>query len=288
MRKLLIFLSIISVNTLNAQDLLNELDASNEKVFTTATFKATRLINGHTIETAGKGVLDVKFSHRFGTLNRGAYELWGLDNATMRMGADYGITDRLDIGLGRSTFEKTYDGFIKYKLTKQAKGAKAWPVSIVYIAGAARKTIKLPGSIYEADPSTRFSYMHQVLVARKMNSSLSLQLMPTLVHRNAVPLPTDNNDLLSIGVGGRMKLTRRVSVNAEYYYQVNALAGKRNPLSVGVDIETGGHVFQLHLTNTRGMVEPSFINNTDGSWGNGDILFGFNISRVFTVVKPKG
>jgi hypothetical protein len=270
-----------------AQSLLDEMGTEDETRYASATFKATRLVNGHTVQTVGKGVLDTKFSHRFGTLNSGLYELFGLDNATMRMGVDYGITDRLDIGLGRSTFEKTYDGFIKYKALRQSTGKKSMPISLVYVGGAALKTIKLPGTVFDGNTGNRLAYLHQVLIARKFNSSLSLQAMPTLVHKNVVPSPSDDNDIFSMGVGGRYKLTNRLSLNGEYYYQVNPIAGKKNPLSLGVDIETGGHVFQLHVTNTRGMVEPSFINNTTGTWSKGDILFGFNISRVFTVVKPK-
>jgi Membrane bound beta barrel domain (DUF5777) len=273
----------------SAQGLLDEIsDDTKETNYTEATFKTTRLVNGHSVQTVGKGILDVKISHRFGTLNGGIYELFGLDNASMRMGVDYGITDRLDIGVGRSTFEKTYDGFAKYKILRQSTGAKKMPISLVYIGGVAYKTNRLPGTIYDSKPSTRFSYLHQLLIARKMSSALSLQLMPTLVHRNAVPTATDPNDLLAMGFGGRMKLSNRVSLNAEYHYQVNSIAGKTNPLSLGFDVETGGHVFQFHITNTQGMVEPSFINNTEGRWDKGDILFGFNIARVFTVVRPKG
>lgn len=289
MKKILALAFAIAPFCSNAQSLLDAMDDDKSaKVFTETTFKTTRLINGHTIETVGKGVMDVKISHRFGTLNKGIYELFGLDNASMRMGVDYGVTDRLDIGIGRSTFEKTYDGFVKYKVLRQSTGGKSSPVSLNYVGGVAYKTIKLPGTIYETQPNTRFSYLHQLLIARKFNSNLSLQLMPTLVHRNAVPLATDKNDLFSMGGGGRMKISRRMSVNAEYHYQFSPLAGRTNPLSLGVDIETGGHVFQFHITNTQGMVEPSFINNTFGKWDNGDILFGFNIARVFTILKPKG
>ncbi len=291
MKKIILLLAIaININS-NAQGLLDGLDdkvsGSGDKLFKTATFKTSRLINGHTIEQTGEGILDFKINHRFGTLNKGGYELWGLDNATMRMGFDYGIKNWLTIGIGRSTYEKTYDGFAKASIIRQATGHNAMPFTLVYLTGFTYKTLK-GNAVLAQYPANRTSYFHQALIASKITPSLSLQLMPTLVHQNMVPLEKDPNDLVSIGAGGRIKVSRRVSINTEYYYQVPGLKldGTTNTFSLGCDIETGGHVFQLHVTNSRGMIEPSFINNNTGTWSNGDILFGFNISRVFTVKKP--
>ena len=257
--------------------------------YTIATFKTTRLIAGHSSENVAKGVMDVKISHRFGTLNRGAYELFGLDNATMRMGVDYGITDYLMAGVGRSTFEKTYDAFLKLKILRQSTGGRNMPISLSYVPTIALKTLKNQNPELNKDFSSRLFYTHQLIIARKFSDKLSLQLMPTFVHRNLVALKQDPNDILAIGIGGRQKLTRRVSINAEYYYLLpgSKLDGTTNSLSVGFDIETGGHVFQLHFTNSQGMNERTFISETTGKWGKGDILFGFNISRVFTIGKRR-
>ena len=275
-------------------DLMNQLekevgDPKDQTNYTHATFKTTRLINGHSVENVGKGVLDVKISHRFGNLNNGIYQLFGLDNATMRTGFDYGLTPTLMIGIGRSTFEKTYDAFFKVKLLRQATGRRKMPVTVSYVPTIALKTLKVPNPDQKNYFSSRLFYTHQLIIGRKFSENMSLQIMPTYSHRNLVQLNADPNDLIAIGIGGRQKLTKRVSFNVEYYYQLPSykLQGSTNSLSMGFDLETGGHVFQLHFTNSQGMSERSFISETTGKWGKGDILFGFNISRVFTIGKKK-
>lgn len=283
------------VQDTSGTDLLAELEretAQKEREqtrYVTATFKTTRLIGGHSSENVAKGVMDVKISHRFGTINRGGYELFGLDNATMRMGLDYGITPYLMVGIGRSTFQKTYDAFFKLKLLRQSTGKRNMPISLSYVPTIALKTLKFEDPERKNYFSSRLFYTHQLIIARKFSDNLSLQLMPTLVHRNLVTLEREPNTLVAIGIGGRQKLTKRVSINAEYYYQIPGLKleGTTNSLSVGFDIETGGHVFQLHFTNSQGMNERTFISETTGKWEKGDILFGFNISRVFTIGKRR-
>lgn len=264
-------------------------DAKNQTNYATATFKATRLINGHTVENVAAGVLDVKISHRFGKLNSGGYELFGLDNASMRMGLDYGITRYLMVGIGRSTFEKTYDAFFKLKLFRQSNGRRKMPFTISYVPTIALKTLKYEDPDRKNYYTSRLYFSHQLLIGRKFSEGTSLQLMPTYIHRNLVKYAAESNDLFAIGIGGRQKITKRVSINAEYYYQVPGyrLNGSSNSLSLGFDIETGGHVFQLHFTNSRGMNERTFISETTGLWEKGDIYFGFNISRVFTLSRKK-
>lgn len=295
----LLFISLLLINSLlfaqkpeTTDDLMDQLEkesAKNSTIYTTATFKTTRLVNGHSVENVGKGVLDVKISHRFGTLNNGAYQLFGLDNATMRMGFDYGINNRLMVGIGRSTYQKTYDAFFKVKLLQQSTGKHNTPVSISYVPTIALRTLDWEDPIRKNYFSNRLSYTHQLIIARKFSEATSLQLMPTYIHRNLAELATDPNDLLAIGIGGRQKLSKRISFNVEYYQLLPGykITGTSNSLSLGFDIETGGHVFQLHFTNSKGMTEKSFIGETIGTWGNGDILFGFNISRVFTISKKR-
>jgi hypothetical protein len=259
----------------------------NKTSYVTSTFKTTRLIDGHSVENTAAGVLDVKISHRFGTIggsNGGAYNFFGLDNATMRLGFDYGLTNTLMVGIGRSTSLKTFDAFFKWKILRQSTGKRSMPVTVSYIPTIGIITFRDP-SIYKFF-TNRINFTHQLLVGRKMSEGLSLQVMPTLVHRNA---PVDNgpNDVVAVGVGGRQKLSKRTSFNAEYYYQLpgTRVPGSTNVLSLGFDIETGGHVFQLHVTNSSSMTESNFITGNKGSWRKGDILFGFNISRVFTISK---
>lgn len=272
-------------------DLLNTLEkeAPTKPAYLSSTFNSTRLINGHTVETRSGKVLDFIISHRFGRLNSGAYQFFGLDEAQIRLGLDYGITDRLNVGIGRSSYRKMLDGFFKYKLLRQGKETGQSPVSAVLFASTAYEAEKSPDPDENRSTIERMSYVVQALVARKFNHRLSLQLTPTLVQRNYVKEQTGPNTLFVLGAGGRLKLTKRTSLNAEYYYRFlpGATAGYYNSLAVGFDIETGGHVFQFHLTNSRGMIEKSFITDTTGDFLNGDIHLGFNISRSFQLGSKK-
>ncbi|MDQ6758037.1 MAG: DUF5777 family beta-barrel protein [Bacteroidota bacterium] len=266
----------------------------NKTQFVTATFKTTRLVNGHTIETTGKGVLDVKISHRFGPIGGaggGTYNLFGLDVARMRMGFDYGLTNTLMIGVGRSTFKKTYDALVKWKLARQSTGKIKMPVTIDYVFTTAVQTDTSGlqhATVVDLKQhfSKRVTYTHQLIIGRKFSEGLSLQIMPSVVHRN-LPLDAGKNDVWALGVGGRQKLSKRTSFNFEYYYQLPKykVPDTRNSFSIGFDIETGGHVFQVHFTNAQGMTESLFIPATTQSWAKGEISLGFNLSRVFTVGK---
>lgn len=267
----------------------DELKASdkNKTTYITSTFKTTRLIDGHSVENTAPGVLDVKISHRFGTIggaNGGAYNFFGLDNAAMRLGFDYGITNTLMIGVGRSTSLKTFDAFFKWKILRQSTGKRKMPVTVSYLPTIG--LISFRDTATYKFFSSRINFTHQILIGRKFTEGLSLQLMPTVIHRN-YPVDKGPNDVYAIGIGGRQKLSKRTSFNVEYYYQIPKyrVPGSTNVLSMGFDIETGGHVFQLHVTNSSSMTESNFITGNKGSWSKGDILFGFNISRVFNVAK---
>lgn len=293
MKKSLLFFCCLLLNQfLNAQDegdLLSLLGEEATTEYATASFKTNRVVNGHSIENTAAGVMDFKISHRFSPLNQGIYDIFGLDGATIRIGLDYGITDRLMIGVGRSTKEKIIDGFAKYKILRQSKGKRNMPVSLSYLVDAQIKTVKFADQTRENKFTSRLYYTHQLLIGRKFNDAFTLQLMPTVLHRNLVETKAEKNDVLAMGVAGRIKLTKRVTVNAEYYYvlpdQINPVY--TNVLSLGFDIETGGHVFQLHFTNSTDMTYKGFITETTDKWFDG-VRFGFNISRVFTIVKPKG
>lgn len=272
-------------------DLLDMLEKETEKDatpdFVTATFKTTRVINGHSVENLAAGVLDLRISHRFGFLNSGAYELFGLDQATMRLGLEYGLTSRWMVGIGRSTYQKQFDGFTKYKLLRQVSGGA--PLTVSAVGAMMYKSLKFEDPARENYLSSNLFYSGQLLFCRKFSESLSVQLMPTVIHYNLVKGAQDPNDVFALGAGGRLKLTKRLSVNAEYYYQIPGykLPEAVNSLAIGFDIETGGHVFQLHFTNSTGMTERTFISETTGRFFEGDIHFGFTISRVFTIVKPE-
>ena len=252
--------------------------------YAAATFKGTRVINGHSVETAAPGDLQFIISHRFGTLNSGAYNLFGLDQSTIRLALEYGITPRLMVGVGRSSFQKTYDAFAKYRVLRQSSGARTMPVSVTAFASTALMTLR-PGDGRSYPLNTRLSYTYQLLIARKLSDRTSLQLAPTLVHRNLVETRLDQNDVYALGLSGRQKLSNRLAITAEYYYLLPGRTADQhyNSLSAGIDIETGGHVFQLHVTNSKGMIEKLFVPETAGSWGKGDIYFGFNVVRSFSL-----
>ena len=272
-------------------DLLNDLEKqtadSTKREVVAATFKGTHIINAQSVETPGHGTLAFLIQHRFGTLNSGAYEFFGLDQAVLRLSFEYGLTDRLAIGVGRSSIEKTFDGFVKYKALQQTTGLRPMPVSVTLFASSAINTLKFNrvANTPERTTASRLDYAYQVLIARKFSPNLSVQLMPTLIHRNYVPLAGMQNDVYSIGAGLRQKLTKRIALTADYFYLLPGYAADNyySALGLGVDIETGGHVFQLHVTNAQGMTEKFFVPQTNGNFFDGDIYFGFTVARNFTI-----
>lgn len=282
---IVLFLSLISIYSYGQDDLLAQLQSEDDdkpkKI--EATFKATRIINGHSVEVRSAHILQFIISHRFGPVSSGGYELFGFDESSIRIGLEYGVTDNFDVGFGRSSFGKNYDFFAKYKLASQTTGNGSFPFTITGFASTTISGLRNNNPDRMLEFQHRVSYVGQVLIARKFNEKLSLQLTPTYIHRNLVPTEEDDNDLLSIGFGGRMKITKRLAINAEYFYQVNEIESlnSHNAFALGVDIETGGHVFQLSFTNARNMIETGFISETTDDFFDGDLRFGFNISRVF-------
>ncbi|MCX2745290.1 DUF5777 family beta-barrel protein [Mangrovivirga sp. M17] len=286
--KFYIFLTIITFFSLcrvNAQDdLLSELSEDDEIYPVKSTFKGTRLINGHTIETRGAGNLDFLIMHRFGRLNSGIDEFFGLDQAVIRLALDYGITDDLSIGIGRSSSPKYLDGYIKYSFLKQTPGKI--PVSATIISSAA-----LDINIREEQPPAedRLSYATGILIARKFNSAFSFQIAPYWLHRNVVEY-NEENEAFALNLATRVKITKRMAITAEYFVRLNDSAfpeNTNNAFGVGWELETGGHVFQLIFTNNLGMVENTIIPGTVNDFFSGDIHFGFNISRAFNLKRNK-
>jgi len=283
----------------NEPDLLSLLGKDETIDYATASFKTSRVINGHSIENTAPGVMDVKISHRFGPVRNGVYDMFGLDGANIRIGVDYGITNRLMVGFGRNSLEKILDGFVKYKILRQCTGKRNIPFTLIYLVDAQMRNQKFANDSRTNYISSRMYYTNQILIGRKFSESLSFQLMPTLIHRNLVETKADKNDVFAIGAAGRIKLSKRIAINAEYYYVPSGQIVSQNyanSLSLGVDIETGGHVFQFHFTNSRDMTYKGFITETGEDWfyknsstGKlmGGMRFGFNISRVFTVRKPR-
>lgn len=262
-------------------------DGKPLKEYTSATFKTTRLVIGQSSENLAHGNMNVVISHHFGQISDGASEFFGLDQSTIRLGVEYGILDILEVGLGRSTYEKTIDGYLKCKFLRQQKSKM--PLSVSYFGSIALNSSKWEVPSRKNFFTSRLAYVHQLLIARKFNKYLSFQIMGTYVHKNLVKRIIDQNDCFAVGAGGRCKISNRMSINVEYHYVLPGQTADdyNNSLSLGVDIETGGHVFQLFLTNSHPLFERGFVTETLGRWEKGEIYLGFNIVRTFTLVKPK-
>ena len=289
MRSLFFALVLASSSTLLAQeDLFSMLDAAQgpaKKSPVAATFKGTRVVNLQTNELPASGVGQLIISHRFGTINdRPLYNFLGLDVAQMRLEYSYSPAHWLNLGLGRSSANKTYDAFAKVRFLRQKEDGM--PLSAVYYHSTNLNASDFNDGVnhYFSD---RLAYTHQLILARKWSDELSLEIAPTVVHFNLVATPNDPNDQYGVGLGGRYKLTDRMALTAEYFARMHRPDGLYDPLSVGLDLETGGHVFQFHVSNARYMNDPSWMMLTPGSWGKGDLYFGFNLSRVFTHRAPK-
>ncbi|HEY0030731.1 MAG TPA: DUF5777 family beta-barrel protein [Bacteroidia bacterium] len=307
---------ICSGSFLSAQDdMLAMLDSAggpkvHEKVI--ATFKGSKVINMQSTETVKAGTMDFSVAHRFGNIGvesgGGAHQLYGFDNSSdIRIGFDFGITDNLTLGIARSKQNELIDGLVKYRILSQTQDNHI-PLSLAIYADVSYNP-QVANQFYSGMVTSpdfkqseihRFAYTTQLLIARKFGWRFSAQITPTYQHRNYVlgSINADNsaeetNDLFSIGGGFRFKLTKRLGIIADYYYTFsdfrkgNTANPYYNPLAIGIEIETGGHVFHLNFTNASGIIENNYIPNTTDSWLKGGYKFGFNISRVFNIGGKK-
>lgn len=251
------------------------------------TFASTRLINGHTTKMRHKKVLEFLISHRFGTITTGLQDFYGLDQASIRLALEYGLTDYINLGVGRSSFEKTYDAFAKVRVFKPTS-VRLVP-TIVLFGSVAYESQENNDPNFELPEEARFSYVGQVLISSRVAKFLSLQVSPTWVRRNLVTNIADENDVFALGTAASIQVTKTLSVNLEYFHQFNPdeVSTNFNSMAIGLDLETGGHVFQLHFTNAQAMIEQGFITETTDDFFEGDWRFGFNISRVFHLGKKK-
>ncbi len=274
-------------------DLLDMLKDENTKSNPVlATFKGTRIITGQSNENISKKHLNFLILHRFGELKDDAwyYSLLGIDAATVRLAFDYGVTDKLMIGVGRSSVSKIYDFNVKYKLLQQTTGGKRnSPLAISYYGNMGLNTTTFSDLTRNNFFTSRLNFCNQLILARKFNDKVSIQITPTMVHRNLVAKTSDPNSVFALGLGGSFKITRSTRFNIEYYPRLNgrdelASNGKtfNDYLAIGFDIETGGHVFQLMFSNSTYMYEQGFVAQTTGSWSDLAIRLGFNLSRTFS------
>ena len=281
---------IFLISPLIAQDdLLDILDEDSDKsVFVESSFKGTRVVNAQSLEIPRPKILQFMIQHRFGSIENGSYDLFGMDYATIRFDFQYGLTERLSFGVGRSSLDKIYDVFLKTKLLRQTSGSKSFPFSILFYSDIGVDTKRKT----ENDPAVKDNYLNrllfvnQLIIGRKFSRNLSLEILPTLIHRNLTPTKDDDHDLASIGIAGRYKLSNRISVNADYFMPLGDRNNDyKNSIAIGVDYETGGHVFQVMIANAQGPYEYTFIENASGDFSTGTLYLGFNISRAFTLAS---
>lgn len=282
MRTLISFLTVFIFGYASCfaqEDLLEELDTvqtTSQPV--TAAFKGLQIVTLQSTKLANKGALYFVVSHRFGTVKNGFSEFFGLDNATTKIGGVYGVTDWLSISAARHTLLKTYEGGAKYRLLAQTD---KMPFTVVGYNVVGVNSLLDKDDYPKLEFSDRLWYVNELLVSRKFSSSLSLQLVGAYTHKNLYQPGFEKENQVTVAAGGRLKLTTRLSLNLEYAYNFDKPDYYNQPLSVGLDIETGGHVFQLLFTNSQAMTESGYLTNAIGDWGDGDFFFGFNLYRVF-------
>jgi hypothetical protein len=296
MKKNILFIAMFFVvNFAWAQDDLLDMlkDENTVSSPVLATFKGTKIITGQSNENIAKKHLNFLILHRFGELKDDAwyYSLLGIDEATVRIGFDYGISDKLMIGVGRSSKTKVYDFSVKYKIAQQKIGGKKnFPLAISYYGNMGIDTKTFIEPARDNYFTSRLSFCNQLIIARKINPSISLQITPTFIHRNLVVKTSDPNDVIALGLGGSFKITRSTRLNVEYYPRLtgrdelipNTTNKFEDYLAVGFDIETGGHVFQLMFSNSMYMYEQGFVAQTTGKWSDFGVRLGFNLSRTFS------
>lgn len=287
MRITLTLLVAVCINAAFSQeDLLQLLDETTAgqpvTEYTMNTFKAVRIVNSHSVEMPSKKNLQFVIQHRFGRLDEGWRNFFGIDNADMRIGMEYGIFNWWGAGFGRSSVGGTFDFYTRFKMLRQSKGAKKIPFTMVWYSNMGIISKEQPD---EVDKVHRLSYAHQLLIARKFTRNFSFQIMPTYTHENLAPTANDKNDIFAMGFGARYLVSRSIGLNLEYFQPVTKREDGElyvGSLSFALDIETGGHVFQITLTNSTGMIEQLYLPDNTEYWWDKEIRLGFNINRNIT------
>ncbi|MBC9796694.1 DUF5777 family beta-barrel protein [Sinomicrobium weinanense] len=282
MKLLTLLLFVLPLCCFSQDDLLDELDAEvEENGYVKAAFKGIKIVNFESTKLLYKNDFYFVVSHRFGSIKYGLDDFFGLDQAVTRLQFMYGISDGITVGISRSSYQKNYGATIKYRLLRQKENG--FPFTVVGYHLVAVNTEMSKDNLPEMEFKHRLSYTTQLLISRKFTDKLSLELMPTFLHENYVVVNEQDNSQFALGVGGRYKLSPRWSINADYGWHLNRAGSSpfKNPLSIGIDLETGGHIFQMHFTNAQPMFENGFLGQAAGDWGDGDIYFGFNLTRIF-------
>lgn len=282
MKNILLVLFILPHLLCSQNDLLDEIDSdSTDTYYATATFKGLKIVNFESTKLVSKKAFTFVVAHRFGSIANGFDNFFGLDDAVTRLNFIYGLTENLNISISRSSYQKIYESALKYRIIGQK--INGFPFTIVSYNSILVNTALKKDNLPKLEFKHRLGYTLQLLIARKINKNLSLEIAPTFFHDNYVTNNEQHNSQFDLGLGGRYKLGKRWSFNADYGWHLNRASNSvfRNPLSIGFDLETGGHVFQMHFSNAQAMNTNGFLGQATGNWGEGDIYFGFNLSRNF-------
>ena len=289
--------TIVLIGAISSWAQTDSLDFSNEseKIEIRSAFNGNTIINSQSTNVSDQGQLSVIIGHRFGTVQEGVYNFYGLDEAVMRMGFEYGLRDNITLGVGRSSAGKNYDGYLKYRLLTQTKGLPSGniPLTITFFASSAFSSQRLR-ILNEADDKNYFIdnlvYTYQTIISRQFSSRFSFQVSPTLIHKNLTEVAGQLHNIFALGSALRIKLRRKLSLNLDYSYVWNkdkiGVNTLYDPIGIGLEIVTGGHVFKLHFTNSVGIIEKEYLANTTNNFFKGEMRFGFTLLRSF-VVKPK-
>lgn len=282
MKYVLFIIICIPIWSFSQESLLDEIDADsvvNQEAI--AVFKGLKIVNFESTKLISKRQFLFMVSHRFGSIKNGFDSFFGLDDAVTQLSFIYGISDGINISASRSSFQKIYDASIKYRLIRQKENG--FPFTIVGYNSFLINTALEEDNLPKLEFKHRLGYTAQILISRKISTNLSLELAPTFFHDNYVSINDQDNSQYALGFGGRYKLGKRWSLNMDYGWHLNRANDSpfKNPFSVGVDLETGGHVFQMHFTNAQAMNTNGFLGQATGDWSEGDIYFGFNLTRVF-------
>ncbi|WP_456440642.1 DUF5777 family beta-barrel protein [Psychroserpens sp.] len=282
MKKLLFMLICAPLLAIGQDDLLGEINIEPiESQYASAAFKGLKVVNFESTKLVSKNEMTLIVSHRFGSIKNGFESFFGLDDAVTRLNFIYGISDAINVGISRSSFQKIYEASAKYRLFRQQENS--FPFTVVGFNSILVNTALEKANLPKLEFKDRLGYTAQLLISRKVSTNLSLELAPTFFHDNYVQLNNQDNSQFALGAGLRYKLTKRWSFNADYGWHLNRADSSpfRNPLSIGMDLETGGHVFQMHFSNAQAMNTNGFLGQATGDWSDGNIYFGFNLSRVF-------
>ncbi|WP_337966312.1 DUF5777 family beta-barrel protein [uncultured Flavobacterium sp.] len=279
MKNFILLFFLFPLLSFSQNDLLSGVETPSTKEKVTSAFKALKIVNLESTKLAAKGDLYFVVAHRFGSIKDGFEGFYGLDNANTQIKFIYGLTNGLNVSAARSEF--AYDFATKYMLLPQIKDG--FPVTIAgFNSLSINNTLK--ESLYpKLEFKDRLTYVAQLLISRKFSEKLSLEIVPSFFHQNFVDDVDQSNTQYAIGFGGRYKFAKRWSLNMDYAAHLNRAPNSlyKNPLSIGFDLETGGHVFQMHFTSSQAIDEAGYLGRTTGDWRKGDIFFGFNLARVF-------